>query len=542
MTASEGSAAGRLDTLARGIAGALARECDRHHGFRDVEFYGTAFACMLWRRWPERFGGDLKAGLERLRAQDKRARIGAWQNPYHWEFVRFALADLFRNGPAGGFADSLDVLVKPRFVGNRVANWMLLRSTVRIMEGHRTGLWLGRLERGIALLRYQQPGGFIEDQRGAPTQQYHAFMTALLGYQIAVLGEPSGFLRDRFAAALAALQRTALHDGEVNAVGRGQFQNFGYAATILALAFGLRLGLSGPGAEALLNAVLARLERAVRPDGTLPLMIGRADARTEVDPAPVHPHQNRIGWHSYNNAPDYLAFSGAVLKLAAEQLDGVALPARPAPCPTPCPGEDSLTDGIRVYRAPAYGAIVTLPHAGLTAAQPLPYIVTASGGCPLPAYGGEKLPGSIYGPLALPLPVIEEASGRFRNLLEGTFFRWAGADRIVGETSAFRFERRFRFQPDSIEIEDALILNEPREGERLHLPWLPLGEEIGAGECGAEFALDGARLVPEQALAPVPGAGPQYGMSGRLRVWSRAGPPPPKGEIARAVYRIRLTP
>ncbi|MBO6560597.1 MAG: hypothetical protein JJ959_08670 [Nisaea sp.] len=528
----------RLDTLARGIAEALAAQCDRDRGFRETEFYGTAFACMLWRRWPERFPEDLEAGLARLRDQDKRARIGAWQNPYHWEFIRFALADLFRSGSTAGFANSRDVLGRPGFVGNRVANWMLLRSTVRVMEGQPAGAWLGRLERRIALSHYQQPGGFIEDQRGAPTQQYHAFMTALLGYQIAVLGEPSRFLRDRFAAALQALQRTALHDGEVNAVGRGQFQSFGYAAACLALAFGLKLGLAAPGAETLLGAVLDRLEAAACPDGTLPLMIDGTDARTAVEPAPAHPHQDRIGWHSYNNDADYLAFSGAVLKLAAEQLEGFT----PSPRPEPLPGEDSLKDGIRVFRNPAYSAIVTLPHAGLTAAQPLPYIVTASGARPLPAYGGEKLPGSIYGALAHPLPVIEEPSGRFRSILNGAFFRWASPDRIVGETGALRFERKFRFAADIVEIEDALILNQPEEGDVLHLPWLPLAVDIAAPEDGKDFALDGARLVTEEPLAPVPEAGPQYGMSGKLRVWSHAVPPPPKGDIARAVYRIRLTP
>ncbi|WP_420403092.1 hypothetical protein [Nisaea sp.] len=538
MTTSEASPADRLDALAHGIAGALADRCDRRHGFRETEFYGTAFACMLWRRWPERFGEDLTAGLERLRVQDKRARIGAWQNPYHWEFVRFALADLFRPGPAAGFADSIEILGRPRFVGTRVANWMLLRSTVRILEGHGAGPWFGRLERRFVLALHQQPDGFIEDQRGAPTQQYHAFMAALLGYQIAVLGEGSTFLRNRFAAALEALQRTALHGGEVNAVGRGRFQSFGYAAAALALAFGIRLGLAAPGAETLLQAIVQRLERATGPDGALPLMIDGNDARTETDPAPVHPHQNRIGWHSYNNGPDYLAFSGAILKLAAEQLDGVARP----PATDPLPDEDSLGDGIRIFRNPAYAAIVTLPHAELAAAQPQPYIVTASGQRPLPSYGGEKLPGSIYGPLALPLPVFEDASGSFRPLLDGALFRWAGPNRIVGETGTLRFERTFGFAADAVTIEDALTVNVWKDGDLLHLPWLPLADATDTGAHGAEFSLEGGRLIAEAPLAPVPAAGAQYGMSGRLRVWSRTIPPPPKGKIARAVCRILLTP
>lgn len=532
-------AATRLESLAHGIADVLAKDFDPRHGFGETEFYGTAFACMLWRRWPERFREALEAGLARLAQQDKRARIGVWQNPYHWEFVRFALADLFRAGPVGDFRAARQILGSPRFVGTRVANWMLLRSTVRIAEGGWLGTRIGRLERALALGVYQKQGGFIEDQRGAPTQQYHAFMTALLGYQIVVLGEPSARLRDRFAEALAALQGTTLLDGEVNAVGRGRFQSFGYAAAALALAFGLRLGLAAPGAHSLLAALTGRLERAAGSGGRLPLMITGVDARTDIAPPPVHPHQNRIGWHSYNNGPDYLAFSGAILKLAAEQLDGIAPPLEPAPLGP----EDRLVDGLRVVRSPAYAAIASLPHAALVPAQPLPFIVTQNGARPLPSYGGEALPDSIYTALALPLPVFEGLNGGFRDIVDGTLFRWAGPDRIVGERAAFRFERKFRFGPDMIAVEDALILKEHDPDERLHLPWLPLPEDADrAADSDQDIALAGARLECDLPLAPVETAAPQYGMSGRLRIWSAVAAPPPPGEIARAAYRIRLTP
>ncbi|UUX52045.1 hypothetical protein NUH88_10155 [Nisaea acidiphila] len=534
MTSPDSGLACRLETLSLGIAEALAGQCDRHHGFAETEFYGTAFACMLWCRWPDRFAADLEAGLMRLKQQDKRARIGLWENPFHWEFVRFALADLFRHGSVAAFHGSDEVLEKPAFVGTRVANWMLLRSTARIAEGR--GTWLGRLERRVALSVYQQPGGFIEDQRGAPTQQYHAFMTALLGYQIVVLGEDSAFLHTRFETALTALQRTALHDGEVNAIGRGQFQSFGYAASILALAYGLRLGLAAEGAQTLLELVLQRLERSVAADGALPLML--IEAAGAPGTPPVHPHQSRIGWHSYNNGPDYLAFTGAALKLAAEQLTGMTLSSRPLSPPE----QDTLSDGIRAVRTPVWSAILTLPHAGLTAAQPLPYIVLPSGARPLPAYGGETLPESIYTALAQPLPVLEAPPGTFRTLFGGALFRWDGPDKIVGEGTSFRFERRFDFTDDMITIEDALILNQPDPEMRLHLPWLPMPDGCDATDNGTVFKLDGARLESDLPLTPVETAGRQYGMSGALRIWSHATAAPSGGDVARAAYRVRLTP
>lgn len=527
----------RLDALALRIAGALAAAFDPRQGFGETEFYGTAFACQLWHRWPERFADSLEAGLARLKQQDKRALIGAWQNGYHWEFVRFALANLFRHAPLPGGdqgpATVRDLLGPLRFRRTRVANWILLRSTVRIAEGGRLGRFIGRLERRVALSVFQQPGGFIEDQRGAPTLQYHAFMTALLGHQILVLNERSSFLEDHFRKALEALLRTALYDGEVNAAGRGAFQSFGYAAACLALAEGLRLGVAPEGAAALLRAVIARLETAIGADGTLPLMLSGAQA--EMDPPPTHPHQRRIGWHSYNNGPDYLAFSGAVLALAA---DALALH-EDVPTPAPLPPENELADGIRSLRNARYAAVVTLPHPGLTPSQPLPYIVTATGERPLAAYGGEKLPESIYGPLAFPLPVFEDGDGALCSLLTEGGFRWEGPDKIVGESAGWRFERRFAFEADRIGITDAIILAETREAARLHLPWLPLPHkaETDDGYC---WRLDGAELTSDLPLTERPEAGAQYGVSGRLHILSHAAAPPLPGEVLEARYRIIL--
>jgi len=540
LSVPEGTVGTRFDRIAERIAEALAAQCDPEKGFAETEFYGTAFAAMLWQRWPERFGDDIAAALERLKRQDKQARIGAWENRFHWEFVRFALADLLRSGPVAGYRDPEDVLGELSFIRNRVANWTLLRSTVRLSGTAQLDRIIGRIERWLALAVYQKPDGFIEDQRGAPTQQYHAFTTALLGYQIAVLEEPSAALHERFRMALLALVRTALHDGEVNAIGRGRFQSFGYAAAALALAIGLRIGCAPEGTIALLRAIADRLETALGPDGTLPLMITGIDETEEVTPPPHHPHQRRIGWHSYNNAPDYLAFSGAVLKLAAEQLA-----ASPEPgTPLPLPAEDSLADGIRVIRNATYSAITTLPRRTITAAQPLPYIVTADGARPLPSYGDETLPDSIYTPLSLPLPVFERHDGTFRPLLSGTDFRWAGPGKIVGEAATFRFERRFCFEAGSIDIEDALTLTETPDDARLHLPWLTLpasAKPAARTGKGTAFALDGARLESEFPLTEVTAAKPQYGVSGRLRVWSNAAPPPPPGEISTARYRILFT-
>ncbi|WP_339855470.1 hypothetical protein [uncultured Nisaea sp.] len=540
MTPPEGTVGTRFDWITEQIAGALATQCDPETGFADTEFYGSAFAAMLWQRWPERFNADIKAALDRLKRQDKQARIGVWGNRFHWEFVRFALADLFRSGPVGHYREPGDVLGGMGFVRNRVANWTLLRSTVRLAGTARLDRIIGRMERWLALAIYQRPDGFIEDQRGAPTQQYHAFAAALLGYQISVLEEPSAALHEKFRAALQALVRTALHDGEVNAIGRGRFQSFGYAAAALALAIGLRLGCAPEGSITLLRAIADRLEAALGPGGTLPLMITRIDETEEVTPPPHHPHQRRIGWHSYNNGPDYLAFSGAVLKLAAEQLA-----ASPEPgTPLPLPAEDCLADGIRIVRNAAYSAIVTLPRRTITASQPLPYIVTASGARPLPSYGDEALPDSIYTPLSLPLPVFEEHDGTFRTLLSGTDFRWSGPDKIVGETATFRFERRFRFEAGSIEIEDALTLTGAPDDARLHLPWLTLPASAKPapkkGE-GTTFTLDGASLESDLPLTEVTAAEPQYGISGRLRVWSHATALPPPGDIATARYRVLFT-
>lgn len=530
MPADAEGTASRLDALAIRIAARLDADFDRTAGFAGTEFYATAFACWLWRHWPERHGAALAAGLARIRDQDKTAPIGSWRNPFHWEFVRFALAGVFRDGPVAGHAGMAAILPTRRFVGNRTANWTLLRSTARLAEGGPMQRRLAAFERGLALRLYQRPDGLIEDRRGEPSQQYHCFAAALLGYQLAALGLADDDAKRRLARALAWIADTALEDGEVNAVGRGRFQSFGYASAVLALATGLALGVAPPDAWPLVRAVVRRLERAEAGTGRLPLMLNGADAEP-LDAALVrHPHQRRLGWHSYNNAADYHAFSGALLKLSASLLAPLD-ETEPEPAGR-LTDIDRLTDDFRVVRRMAYGAVVAPPRRALTSSQPLPYLVTGEGGRPLPAYGGENLPDSIYSALGLPLPVFETGTGRLASILERADFRWAGRDRLVGEAAGFRFERRFVFAERRIEIEDRLLLGPAYDGKAASLwfPWLPLPEATtpDGPAPSARFRLDRAWLDSETPLLRLDRR--EYSPSGPLAVWAARQPALGAGE------------
>lgn len=496
---------GELVTLAKGIAGYLASVFDVEKGFPAREFYGTAFASWLWSYYPERFSSLITAAFEQLRRVEK----PSGERKYHWEFVRFALYNTLRNLDSHDDLTVAEILGDERFAHTRVANWTLLRSTTRLFAGGAVQAVLAWVERVAALLYYQQPWGFIEDERQKPSLQYHAFSTALLGVQLYDLGVRDTFTRSRFAKAIKVLDQLTLPGGQCNYWGRGQGQIFGYAAAILAFVLGYRLiGNNRYMQQA--YQVLNFIKGYVRVNGSLPLVM-----RLDEPPEPYCVNSrdpNYLGWYSYNNYFDYVAFAGALLAKAAQLLDH-----EDEWAPTLTEREpiikqlDRLVGDVRIFANDHYSAVVTRPFSSMASCLSMPY-VAVRGEYPLPCYGGEESD-SIYTPYGLPLPILIDRLGKRYSLYTLLRFRWVEKNTFEGKSSGVLYRRQFRFEKDKIIIRDVFRFS-GHAGWRVETPRFLVYRSSNRHIQPNRVIVGGISIVSDRPLIPEPE--PHYSPLGEL--------------------------
>ena len=448
--------------LAEGLARYLASKFDVGQGFPSREFYATAFASWLWSYYPARFSSQIQAAFELLRRVEKPQK---GPNRFHWEFVRFAVSNALLNLQSKKSAKQ--ILGKEHFAYTRVANWTLLRSTTRLLGRGVGQATLAFFERIGALLYYQRPWGLIEDERERPSLQYHAFSTALLGLQVCDCKVRDRFTRKRFLKALEVLDLLTLPGGQCNYWGRGQGQAFGYAAAILAFALGACIT-----GEAYYirraHEVLGYVKRYVRLDGSLPLVL-----RPDEPPDPLRPNlldPRFLGWYSYNNYFDYLAFVGALLaKTATLVIDvGDQLCRFATQRPTSLRRDELLGGDVRIHSSASYTAVVTRPFGSLAATLAMPYLCV-QGRYPLPCYGGEEF-GSLYTTRALPFPIVVDRYGNRYSLYELLRFQWVGHDIIEGKGPTLVFLRHFQFGETRIAISDEIRFRGHHEGWMVKTP------------------------------------------------------------------------
>jgi hypothetical protein len=144
-----------LYAFSRRTANFLISQLEQTGAYSAREFYGTAFTILLLSNYPE-----FTSQRDLLVRQIKATRQDPLDGKYHWEFVRFALEyTLDEFGPIAGSGSTGDILGIERFVGTRVANWTMLRSTCRLYRRCWLSKILGGVERTIALLYFQRRGG-----------------------------------------------------------------------------------------------------------------------------------------------------------------------------------------------------------------------------------------------------------------------------------------------------------------------------------------------------------------------------------------------
>lgn len=432
----------RLDQCSLAIARSLATKQSGEGRFMIHDSYGRAFSALLWSRYGSQFADPISKAIGSIIDEQSRPLPAN----YHYEFIRYALLRLFIARPDLGKIQ--DVLPRELYRGTRVANWTLLRAFCRFHSERRIQRATAAIE--VAMVRYwfSHKSGLIEDQKGAYTMQYHAFCTALLGELLAGPMKGSSSIETWFRASVDAFSELVLPGGQCNYIGRGSLQIFGYAAAVLALAHAYRtFGQSRYRANA--AQILAFIEAHEARDGSLPLVLrdspeGRPEAFDLKDP-------DFAGWWSYNNYYDYLAFTGVMLRLAAEILElckagDAEAPARPMQ-------SRRLGTSIAKVERRGYTAVFTLPNRKLWAASvPVPYLAIA-GNYPLPCYGGEQQLESIYSERGVPLPIIL-LQGERNIVFSRVRYRWVDPSSFGTETGGFRHARQFAFDAQEIIIRD----------------------------------------------------------------------------------------
>ena len=311
---------GLFDTLDNKVAG---------------DHYGTthfAWCCALRhakRPDPGLLDAARRAVAFHLRTSPEEYSPGNWS--YHWDFNNLALIETYIL-----LETELDPRERAAWRAGLEAwktnhhfavNWVAMRARAHFLRHAASGNKQDR-ETASAWLRYvleaQMPDGGIEDVKGKSLpSQYHAYTACLLHRMLPE--HPSVPWAVRRAARW--LLTVTAPDGEMNAVGRGQGQIFGYACAVYLFraAAGLDPDLA-PNYRWAERAVRNRLKRFQTREGWWPLVLNAL------------PQERRAGWYDYHHLSVYNAFAAVWLALAAD-LETQAGPVEP-----PAPGEAWLKD------------------------------------------------------------------------------------------------------------------------------------------------------------------------------------------------------
>lgn len=247
-----------------------------------------------------------------LRTSQEEYPPGHWD--YHWDFNNLAFVETYAL-----LADHLSTAEKQRWKTHLLqwksnphsaVNWVAMRALALFKRG----VLLNRptdikAAKGLVdtILSGQTRDGCFDDLPGrSRPSQYHAY-TACLLLQMQQI-DPDRILRSCKRAARWLFQVTA-PDGDINTLGRGQGQIFGYACAIYlfraAANLDSRFCAHYLWAE---NKLLEKLSLALQPEGYLPLVINDCGG----DPP--------CGWYDYHHLTVYNAFALVWLMLSQTQV------------------------------------------------------------------------------------------------------------------------------------------------------------------------------------------------------------------------------
>ncbi|QDK36053.1 hypothetical protein DM450_25420 (plasmid) [Sphingomonas sp. IC081] len=508
-----------IDDITLGIGQYVSGVVEQAGRLGEREFYAHAFGVWMFSCLGKSFDRPRHRLLDAIHANGD-AVSDHHPTKFHWEFVRFALEKAKVLGGLEPYHSVTSLLGGKRFANVPVANWTLLRAAARAAGSPIAGALAAHAERGLALLYFQGRHGFIEDRRHAPTAQYHAFSTALVGMQVMASGLARRMHLAAFLKAIGALERIMLPSGDMNVFGRGAKQSFGYAAATLG--FAQAYALTGDERYlACVRRVVRFLADAQRADGSLPLVLGGHETcRGEL----VDLDDPRFaGWYIYNNYFDYLCFTGALLAEARAVLARTSHPVAPSPAPQ---ADACVADNILRISRPLYSALVLPPATGTADSLPLPFLEIA-GRQPLPCYGGENYPNQLYRLEGLPLPRLIAPDGTSKMLFEPRAYRWTGDRSFSGSGDGWRLTRHFLFEDDHFTVQDELHVDARHAGWALFSPRiLMMADCVEQDEDGALRA-PGLRIASERPLTAE--TDEQWCARGRLIAYSNPTTIPSEG-------------
>jgi glycosyltransferase involved in cell wall biosynthesis len=271
----------------------------------------VAWACALFFRRthdPELMRCAKKAIDFHIRTSPEEYPPGNWN--YHWDFNNLGFIETF-----GLLSDELPPHEKEVWIyhlltwktnSHHAVNWMAMRG----LAAYRRGILLERLadistakDMLDRVLAAQTKDGCFDDIAGqSRPSQYHAY-TACLLLQMQHI-DSKRILSACIKAARWLLKITS-PDGDMNALGRGQGQIFGYACAVYlfnaAKFFDPELA---PHYQWVENQIVHRLNHAVRPEGFLPLVLNDCEIT------------QKAGWYDYHHLSVYNAFALVWLYLA----------------------------------------------------------------------------------------------------------------------------------------------------------------------------------------------------------------------------------
>lgn len=287
-----------------------------------TEFYawlcGLLARRLACRSWLDRAEAATASALTMLEPYLRRPTARLNGNDFHWEFKNLALVNvalLIGGGLRPDLRERLrTALLHWQDLNIDSANWTAMRALNYKLRGRYCGRASDHRRSAIELaflLSRQTPEGFFPDTPRSRSQQYHAYVLALLGLYERATGSP--YVRGRLIRGVRLAADLAAPNGDCNFFGRGQRQLFGYASTVLALSEGARCCAERAERTRFLRtrARIVEFIRAYkRDDGSFPLVLQQ--------------QAGNWGWYSYNRAGDYLAFAGVCLALASDVEDDEA--------------------------------------------------------------------------------------------------------------------------------------------------------------------------------------------------------------------------
>lgn len=294
-----------LNATGKRIAEHLKAHLESGKDYSPRSFYGEAFTLALLFRY-QLLNEKLKTKLFNLIEQKNK------DDPeYHFEFVNFALLDYQKQSGDQSFSKFLNPL---RFKNTSCTNWTLLRAVSKCRAGVMTEQDWNEVTHKIK--KYQQVSGFILDDKGVRSFQYHCFSACLI-WELTQFSK-NDFFKNAFLKAVSFIRHFILPNGETLHFGRGQHQSFGQGCLLALLSFAYTYD-KNPELLAEIKSIHTYLCTFEREPGVFPLVMNQIH-----QPLPQKTDfmmdENYAGWYPYNNHFDYLPFFAYYIQRAGEVL------------------------------------------------------------------------------------------------------------------------------------------------------------------------------------------------------------------------------